>query len=101
MDIHGISRAPLRKRPPFSRLVYEDGKILESSRHSLRGRPDMVFQTLFARRLLPMELKSGNIIDTPHLGDIMQLAAYFIIIEEAMGKRPPYGFLRYNNACSK
>ena len=99
MNYSGIKRVQPRKRPFFSRLIYSDGKILTSQTHALRGRPDFIYENVLTRRLAPMELKSGIIGDAPpHYGDVMQLAAYFLIVEDAMGKRPRRGFLRYRDA---
>ena len=38
--------------------------------------------------LMPVEIKSGSIKSEPlpHMGDLMQLAAYFVILEEEYGK---------------
>ena len=98
MNMKGIKEVRLKKRPFFSRPVYIDGKILASQKHGLRGRPDMIFQKRLTGRLVVMEVKSGEVKDGPHYGDVMQLAAYFLIIEESMGKRPRRGLLRYRNA---
>ncbi len=78
------------------RLVYFDGKLLKSEEHNLSGRPDMIYKRFWGRALIPVELKSGE-SDYPRQGDLMQLAAYFIIIEEAFGIRPRKGRLIYRN----
>jgi CRISPR-associated exonuclease Cas4 len=47
-----------------------------------------------------VELKSGSISDDeimPHQGDLIQLAAYFLIIEDVYGIRPKEGRLVYKN----
>ena len=100
----GIKQISIRDRPFLCRPVYQDGKggkLLRSEKHNLRGKPDFIFKNMLTGRLVPMELKSGEIADTPRHGDIMQLAAYFLIIEEAMGVRPKKGYLRYKNAMFK
>ena len=84
----GVKQVSLRDAPFLCRQIYADGqgvKMLRSEKHDLRGKPDYIFKNIFTRRLVPMELKSGEVADGPHHGDIMQLAAYFLIIEEAMG----------------
>ena len=101
MNTRGIKQISLQDRPRLHRLIYGDakgGKLLYSAKHNLRGKPDFIFQSRITGRLLPMELKSGRADGLPHHGDVMQLAAYFVIIEEAMGKRPRRGYLRYQNA---
>ena len=93
-----IRRVPMRSRPRFCRLIYSDGRgavVLRSQWHNLHGKPDFIYKRRVTGGLIPMELKSGKAPDAPHLGDLMQLAAYFIIIEESHGKRPRRGVLRY------
>ena len=88
----------------FYRCIYEDGrggKLLYSQKHNLRGKPDFIYKNIFTGGFIPVELKSGDISDSPRHGDMMQLAAYFLIIEDAMGKRPKKGYLRYKNATFK
>ena len=97
----GVKRVVLRDSPRFCRLIYSDGQgatLLKSHKHGLQGKPDFIFQSRFGRRLIPMELKSGKTpTDGPFFGDLMQLAAYFLIIEESHGKRPKRGLLRYKD----
>jgi len=78
-------------------VVY--GKILYSPKYNIQGKPDYVFKK-WSGQLIPMELKSGSISDNemmPHAGDLMQLAAYFLIIEDVYGVRPKQGRLVYKN----
>ena len=65
----------------------------------LQGRPDYVFCSRLLRRIVPVELKSGCIgeAEEPHHGDFLQLAAYFLILEDVYGKRPAYGRLVYRD----
>lgn len=98
MDIKGIKKVRPKKRPFFCKLIYNDGKILTSHYHNLRGRPDVIFSRFLTGGLLPMEIKSGEAKDMPYYGDVMQLVAYFVIIEEVFGRKPRKGFLRYCNA---
>lgn len=82
-------------------LIYSDekgAKMLVAESLMLQGKPDMVFETWGMKKIIPLEIKSGKLKDEmPHLGDLYQLVAYFLIIEEAWGKRPPYGKLVYAN----
>lgn len=92
----GVSRAS---------MIYSDEKgtkLLYAEELGLKGKPDMVFQTWLLKKYVPVEIKSGKLKeDTPHLGDVYQLVAYFLIIEEVWGKRPPYGKLIYANKTFK
>lgn len=90
---------------PFASIIYTDEKgckLLVAERYDLQGKPDYIFQTLFLGKYIPFEIKSGiNHDDIPHEGDMMQLVAYFLIIEEVYGVRPPYGKLVYANKTFK
>lgn len=81
--------------------IYKDEKgtkLLVAERLALQGKPDFIFETWIRKRYIPLEIKSGKLTDDqPHLGDMYQLVAYFLIIEEVYGKRPPYGKLVYAN----
>jgi CRISPR-associated exonuclease Cas4 len=85
----------------FAKLIYTDekgGTLLKAPAYGLQGKPDYIFQTFFRRKYIPYEIKSGTSKeDFPHEGDQMQLVAYFLIIQEAYGKKPPYGKLVYAN----
>ncbi|ONI45920.1 hypothetical protein AN641_02795 [Candidatus Epulonipiscioides gigas] len=88
---------------PFSKILYADveenaDRLLISSKLDLQGKPDYIFQNIITRQLIPLELKSGTIkTNLPNTGDIYQLVAYFLIIQEVYGKKPPYGKLVYSN----
>lgn len=102
--MRGIRQVSIKDKPFLCRSVYKDGKggkVLRSERYDLRGKPDFIYKNIITGRFIPMEIKSGEIDDTPHHGDIMQLAAYFLIIEDAMGKRPRKGYIRYKNTMFK
>ncbi len=81
--------------------IYKDEKgtkLLRAEDLGLQGKPDFIFETWLGKRYIPLEIKSGRLTeDEPHLGDMYQLVAYFLIIEEVYGKRPPYGKLVYAN----
>ena len=82
--------------------IYADekgAKLLVAPNYDLQGKPDFIFETWCLRRYIPLEIKSGRLKpdEEPHLGDIYQVIAYFLIIEEVYGKRPPYGKLVYAN----
>ncbi|MEA4815430.1 MAG: Dna2/Cas4 domain-containing protein [Lachnospiraceae bacterium] len=109
-----IIKRPANFNMPFGKLIYADqkskkkkeaafGRVLYSEKYNLRGRPDYIFRNSINGRIIPVEIKSGDIKgkDYPHEGDIMQLAAYFLIIEDIYGKKPKYGILMYKNCSFK
>lgn len=75
------------------------GKLLYSQTYDLQGKPDYVFRRMGGKTIVPVELKSGAIgMDKlPHKGDYMQLAAYFLLLEDVYGVRPKYGWLKYRD----
>jgi len=86
-----------------AQVVYSDeegGKLLVSEKYDLQGKPDYIFQTMIRGSYIPLELKSTRLKEDqllPHEGDLMQLVAYFLIIEDFYGKRPKNGRLVYKN----
>jgi CRISPR-associated exonuclease Cas4 len=57
------------------------------------GKPDYILQR--RGQTIPVEVKPGRQESQPYPSDIMQLAAYCLLIEDVNGVRPPYGLLRY------
>lgn len=102
-----LCAAPIQKKDKEelgvrrANLIYTDEKgckLLKASHYGLQGKPDYIFETWGLKKLIPLEVKSAVLKeDWPHQGDLMQLIAYFLIIEEVYGKRPPYGKLVYKN----
>jgi CRISPR-associated exonuclease Cas4 len=84
---------------PRGEVVYADtagwmaAESLWAPRYHLTGKPDYLVRE--GRALVPVEVKPGRHASTPYDGDVMQLAAYCLLAEEALGERPPYGLLRY------
>lgn len=76
------------------------GKTLYSQRYDLQGKPDYIFQKYLGRRMIPVEIKSGSVGNAlyPHNGDRLQLAVYFLIIEDVYGVKPKTGRLIYSDA---
>jgi len=89
---------------PFgARIVYADtgawSKIeqpLFSRRYALTGKPDYIVQDQGAT--IPIEVKPNRTAPRPYESDVMQLAAYGLLIEETYGTFPRYGLLKYRNA---
>lgn len=75
------------------------GKLLYSAKYDIQGKPDYIFKSYMGNRLIPVEIKSGYIgdEDMPHRGDLLQLVAYFLILEDVFGVKPRYGRLVYSD----
>lgn len=87
---------------PEGKLVYSDtgawGKVekpLYDSYYNLTGKPDYIFEKDGA--WIPVEVKSVPAPLQPYESHIYQLAAYCLLVERTMNKRPPYGYLHYRN----
>ena len=61
--------------------------------HALTGKPDYLVEK--GSRLIPVEVKTGQVGGVPYQGHVLQLAAYCLLVERVYGKRPPYGILHY------
>ena len=94
-----LARAQRRRSGmPGGRVRYSDTAgdgppVLFSSRLGLSGRPDYLVER--GRHLIPVEVKSGRAPEQPHLSHVLQVIAYCLLVEDAMGRRPPYGIIRY------
>ncbi|MBE6011656.1 MAG: CRISPR-associated protein Cas4 [Lachnospiraceae bacterium] len=88
-----------KNTPRKENVIYS--KLLKSEKYGLQGKPDYIFSK--RGKLLPVELKSGTIGEEPlpRFGDLLQLAAYFIIIEECFDTHPPYGEIIYSDYMFK
>ena len=75
------------------------GKLLYSAKYELQGKPDYIFQSPVLKKVVPVELKSGSIDEEelPHHGDLLQLGAYFLILEDVYGHKPPFGRIVYQD----
>jgi CRISPR-associated exonuclease Cas4 len=91
----------LRRRTglPWAPVLYQDtsGRTLEkplfARRIGLTGKPDYLLD--LRGQTIPVEVKPGRRAPRPYESDLMQLAAYCLLIEETSGSAPPYGLLRY------
>jgi CRISPR-associated exonuclease Cas4 len=94
-----LARAARRRGGlPQGEIRYSDtGEIqppaLFSQRLGLSGRPDYLVKR--GRHLIPVEVKSGRAPARPYHGHLLQLIAYCLLVEDAYGRRPPYGIIRY------
>jgi CRISPR-associated exonuclease Cas4 len=96
----------LRKGFPEGKIFYDDtagraGELLHSERLSLCGKPDYLL--VDRGNLIPVEIKSSYAPggDQPYESHLMQLAAYFVLIEDVLGPIPPHGFIRYRDRTMK
>lgn len=89
---------------PAGEVVYSDTgawqrveQPLLSRRYGLVGKPDYLLETKEGRRrmIIPIEVKSGKQPRTPHLGHLLQLGVYCLLVEEHYGQRPTHGLLHY------
>lgn len=80
-------------------VVYQDtadreaSRPLYAARYGLAGKPDYILRR--REGLIPVEVKPGRRAHSPFQADVMQLAAYCLLVEESSGQAPPYGLLRY------
>lgn len=66
---------------------------LLSRRYGVVGQPDYVLETRHG--LVPVEVKPQRRARTPYPSDLLQLAAYCLLIEDTTSTAPGYGLLRY------
>jgi CRISPR-associated exonuclease Cas4 len=66
---------------------------LISRQYGLVGKPDYILETRAGT--IPIEVKPGRRAAQPYESDLMQLAAYCLLIEDTTGRAPRYGLLRY------
>jgi CRISPR-associated exonuclease Cas4 len=97
-------RAHLRIRQsgiPDGRVVYQDTdrrrnveRPLVSPSCGLTGKPDYLVEG--ANGLIPVELKSRNCSRSgPHEGEVAQVTAYCVLVEDSFGATPPCGIIQY------
>lgn len=88
---------------PRGEVFYEDasGRAQEqlfSKRLLMAGKPDYLMKDRNGE-LIPVEVKSSNAprAGRPYESHLMQLAAYFLLLEDVLQRPPPYGLIRYRN----
>ncbi len=87
----GLPYAPIRYDDASAQQVPE--RPLISRRYRLVGRPDFLLAQ--QRHMIPVEVKPTRRAAAPYESDLMQVAAYCLLVEETYGQAPPYGVLRY------
>jgi CRISPR-associated exonuclease Cas4 len=86
----GLPWAPVLAQDTYGR---ELEKPLFAKRIGLTGKPDYVLD--IRGSTIPVEVKPGRRAARPYESDLMQLAAYCLLLEETSDTAPPYGLLRY------
>jgi CRISPR-associated exonuclease Cas4 len=88
---------------PSGEIIYEDSggknaRVLVSRRYGLRGKPDYLLDD-GTGGIIPVELKTGTMPrgGRPHQSHVMQLAVYFLLVEDDLCKSATHGLIRYNN----
>ncbi len=91
---------------PAGRIVYADtgawqrcDRPLFSQEYRLAGKPDYLVEEQGC--IVPVEIKPRRRVTEPYMGDVLQLAAYCLLVEEEYGERPGYGYLKYHDALFK
>jgi CRISPR-associated exonuclease Cas4 len=87
---------------PGGRIIYTDTrawgeveKPLYDAQLGLTGKPDYLVEQ--NGQIIPVEVKSGRAPDAPYDSHIFQVAAYCLLVQRGMGKRPPYGIIHYSD----
>lgn len=87
---------------PGGKIIYTDtrgwGKLekpLYDGELGLTGKPDYLVEK--NGQVIPVEVKTSKIGDAPYDSHIYQLAAYCLLVQRVMGKRPSHGILHYAN----
>jgi CRISPR-associated exonuclease Cas4 len=94
-----VSVMLLRRSGLLGRVVASDSvlsrpsRVLRSARYGIAGKPDYLIEE--RGRIVPVELKPSRRSDSPWLRDVVQLAAYCLLLEETEPRFAGYGYLRY------
>jgi len=88
---------------PRGEVIYEDASgrgqdQFVSKRLLMAGKPDYLMKDRNGD-LIPVEVKSSNAprAGRPYETHLMQLAAYFLLLEDVLQRPIPYGLIRYRN----
>jgi len=87
---------------PGGTVIYTDTKgwfaidePLYDPVYDLTGKPDYLIK--HKNQVIPVEVKTGRTPHAPFDSHIFQLAAYCYLVDRTMGRRPPYGIIKYPN----
>src|SRR5262249_31202078 len=88
---------------PEGEIIYTDadgeaGEMLISEQYGLCGKPDYLLEGK-DDDLIPVEVKSGNAPSNgkPYRSHLMQLAVYFVLVEDVLDSDVLYGLIRYRD----
>ncbi len=88
---------------PDGDVIYSDSgawqrnhTVLHARSVRLVGKPDYLVRQNDGV-IIPVEVKSSPAPKRPWEGQVLQLAAYCLLVEETHGIRPPYGILQYKD----
>lgn len=88
---------------PPGDVIYSDSgawqrnhTVLHAKSVRLVGKPDYLVRQNDGA-IIPVEVKSSLAPERPWEGQVLQLAAYCLLVEETHGVRPPYGILQYKD----
>ncbi len=96
----------LRQRSglPGGEVIYEDtsgdeSEELYSETYGLIGKPDYLVEAEDGAGIVPVEVKSGAAPRNgrPYTSHVMQLAVYFLLVEDVLEEEAPYGLIRYRD----
>lgn len=81
---------------PDGELIYSDSQaqacpVLVSYRYGIKGKPDALVRTE-SGDIIPVERKRGR---APRQPDLIQAAAYCILVEDQYGRTPPFMRIQY------
>lgn len=83
----------------YSDTAAEDARVLISERYGLKGKPDALVR-IPSGEIVPVERKKSRAPRRPYEGDLVQAAAYCVLVEENYGQSPPFMRIQYADACS-
>jgi CRISPR-associated exonuclease Cas4 len=96
LSVRLVRRSGLRGRVIASdSVVSRPSRVLRSARYGIAGKPDYLVQE--HGHVVPVELKPSRESNSPWLRDVVQLAAYCLLLEETEPRFGGYGYLRYAN----
>lgn len=96
----------LRRRSglPDGEVVYDDtsgdeSEELYSATYGLCGKPDYLVEAEDGDGIVPVEVKSSPAPRNrkPYTSHLMQLAVYFLLVEDVLEEDVPYGLIRYRD----
>lgn len=86
-------RKEFRVKGQIEYIDVDNSKVFRSERYGMSGTPDYVIKV--GENIIPVEEKTGRTPKGPLFSHILQIATYCLLIEDATGKAPPYGLVKY------